>query len=154
MQGSAEVIEVLNEILTAELTAINQYFVHGKLCESWGYQKLASKARADSVEEMHDADRIIGRIIYLGGMPNLQRLAPVGIGESVPEQFALDLELELAAIERYNRAIRVAVEAADNGTRELCERHLLGEETHADWVQTQQGLIEQLGLEAYLAQQL
>ncbi|MEZ5322002.1 MAG: bacterioferritin [Microthrixaceae bacterium] len=154
MDGSPAVVEVLNEILTAELTAINQYFVHSKLCESWGYSALASKAREESIDEMHDADRIIERILFLGGVPNLQRLGSVGVGESVPEQFALDLEVERAAIERYNRAIALAVESGDNGTRELLERHLVGEERHADWVETQIGVIGQIGLENYLAQQL
>ena len=154
MDGSPAVIEVLNEILTAELTAINQYFIHAKLCDSWGYGRLAAKAREESIDEMHDADRIIERILYLGGIPNLQRLASVGVGETVPEQFALDLDLEKSAIERYNRAIAISVEAGDNGTRELCERHLVGEEGHADWVETQLGVIDQIGLENYLTQQL
>jgi bacterioferritin len=154
MQGDPKVIEVLNEILTAELTAINQYFIHAKMCENWGYTRLAAKAREESIDEMHDADRIIERILYLDGVPNLQRLNPLSVGETVPEQLAADLAIEAAAIERYRRAIEVCVEAHDWGTRELLERHLVGEESHADWLEAQHLLIEQVGLENYLAQQM
>src|SRR2546430_14295745 len=109
MQGSPEVIEVLNELLTAELTVVNQYFVHAKMCENWGYERLAAKVRAESIDEMRDAETLIDRILYLEGTPNLQRLNPVGVGETVPEQFELDLGQERSAVERYNRAIAVAV---------------------------------------------
>ncbi len=105
MQGSPAVIEVLNEILTAELTAINQYFLHAKMCDNWGYDRLAEKFRDESIDEMKDADAIIERILFLEGLPNLQRLGSIAIGETVLEQLQLDLELEVAAVERYNRAV-------------------------------------------------
>ena len=154
MPGSAAVVEALNEILTAELTAINQYFVHSKLCESWGFGALAAHNRAESIDEMRDADRVIDRILFLGGLPNLQRIGSVAIGENVPEQFEVDLALEREAIERYNAAIALAVAESDNGTRELLEQLLVGEETHADWLQTQLELIERIGVQNYLASQL
>lgn len=154
MPGSAAVVEALNEILTVELTAINQYFVHSKLCESWGFGALAAHNRAESIDEMRDADRVIDRILFLGGLPNLQRIGSVAIGETVPEQFEVDLALEREAIERYNAAIALAVAESDNGTRELLEQLLVGEETHADWLQTQLELIERIGVQNYLASQL
>ena len=104
MQGDAEIIEVLNEILTAELTAINQYFIHAKMREDWGFVKIAEKARDESIDEMKDAEKVIDRILYLDGVPNLQRYDPVLVGETVPEQYRLELETETRAIERYNRA--------------------------------------------------
>ena len=154
MQGDPEIIDALNEILTAELTAINQYFIHAKMRENWGFTKLAEVARKESIEEMEDADKIIERILYLDGVPNLQRYNPVLVGETVPEQLALELETEKAAIERYNRSIALAVAKGDNGTRELLEQRLKGEESHADWLETQLSLIDQVGLQNYLSQQI
>src|SRR5262245_33819195 len=154
MQGEPEIIEMLNEVLTAELTAINQYFIHAKMCENWGYERLAEKVRAESIDEMKDADAFIERILFLEGVPNMQRLNPVRVGETVEEQLTVDLELERDAIARYNRGIALAVEKGDNGTRELFERKLVGEEEHADWLESQLELIRQVGLENYLAQQI
>lgn len=154
MQGSSAVIEVLNEILTAELTAINQYFIHSRMCDNWGYHRLAQRFRHESIDEMKDADAIIGRILYLEGIPNMQRLGSVAVGESVPEQLQLSWELEKAAIERYNRAIALCTQEHDNGTRELLERQLCGEEEHMDWIESQLELIRQVGVENYLAQQI
>jgi bacterioferritin len=154
MRGDPEIIEFLNETLTAELTAINQYFVHAKMCENWGFSKLAAHHRHESIEEMKDADHIIERILDLEGVPNLQRLGSVRVGESVPEQLQLDLELELAAIERYNRGIALMVAKADNATRELLEDQLVDEEEHATFLETQLELIRQVGLENYLAAQI
>ena len=154
MQGDAEIIEVLNEILTAELTAINQYFIHAKMRENWGFLRLAAVARKESIEEMEDADKIIERILYLDGVPNLQRYNPVLVGETVPEQLRLELDTETAAIERYNRAVELAVAKGDNGTRELLEHRLVDEEGHADWLETQLHVIATIGVENYLAQQL
>ena len=154
MQGDPEIIEALNEILTAELTAINQYFIHAKMRENWGFKRLAEVARKESIEEMEDADKIIERILYLDGVPNLQRYNPVLVGEDVPEQLRLELETEKAAIERYNRHIALAVAKGDNGTRELFEHRLVDEESHADWLETQLNVIETIGVELYLAQQL
>lgn len=154
MQGDAEIIEALNEILTAELTAINQYFIHAKMRENWGFPRLAAVARKESIEEMEDADKIIERILYLDGVPNLQRYNPVMVGENVPEQLRLELDTEKAAIDRYNRAVALCVAKGDNGTRELLEQRLKGEESHADWLETQLTLIDQVGLQNYLAQQI
>jgi len=154
MQGSPAVIEMLNEVLTAELTAINQYFIHARMCDNWGYDRLAEKLRHESIDEMKDADAVIERILYLEGVPNMQRLGSVGVGETVPEQLQLDWELENAAIDRYNRGVALCVAEADNGTRDLLEDQLRGEEEHLDWIESQQELIRQVGLENYLAQQI
>jgi bacterioferritin len=154
MKADAELIELLNEVLTAELTTINQYFIHAKLCENWGYGRLAKKLRDESIGEMRDAEAIIERILYLEGTPNLQRLSPVQVGETVPEQLEVDAAIECAAIERYNRGITLAVAKLDNGTRELLEDRLTGEEEHLDWIETQQRLIAEVGLANYLAQQI
>lgn len=154
MRGDPEIIELLNEVLTAELTAINQYFIHAKMNENWGYERLAKKIYDESLDEMRDAEKLIERILYLEGVPNLQRLGPVGVGETVPEQFELDLATEVAAVERYNRGIELAVAKGDNGTRELLEDLLTHEEEHLDWIETQQRVIAEIGLEHYLAQHL
>jgi bacterioferritin len=154
MQGDPEIIDLLNEVLTAELTAVNQYFIHAKMCSNWGYDRLADKIREESLDEMRDAEKLIERILYLDGVPNLQKLSSVRVGETVPEQFTLDLATEVAAIERYNRGVALAAAKGDNGTRELLEHRLVGEEAHADWLETQQGLIAQVGLENYLATQI
>jgi bacterioferritin len=154
MEGSPAVVEMLNDVLTAELTAVNQYFIHSRMCDNWGYDRLAEKLRHESIDEMKDADSIIERILYFDGIPNMQRLGPVGVGESVPEQLQLDLELERAAVERYNRGIELCVAEGDNGTRELLEGQLRGEEEHLDWIETQLELIRQVGVENYLAQQI
>ncbi len=154
MQGDPAIIEVLNEVLTAELTAVNQYWIHHRMLDSWGIHRLAEHAREESLDEMKDADRIIERILFLDGVPNMQRLNPVRVGETVPEQMAADLAVEQAAVERYNRGIALCRETGDNGTRALFEQHLVSEEEHLDWIEAQIGLIETLGLERYLAQQL
>jgi bacterioferritin len=154
MHGDAEVIELLNDVLTAELTAINQYFVHAKMCENWGYHRLASHGRDESIDEMKHAERLIERILYFDGVPNLQRLFAVRVGEAVPEQFELDLALEHEAVERLNGGTALAVERGDNGTRELLAEILVSEEDHIDWLETQQETIRQIGLEQYLSQQL
>ena len=154
MQGDPAIIEMLNEVLTAELTAINQYFIHAKMCDNWGFERLAEKIRNESIDEMKDADEVIERILYLEGIPNMQRLGSVRVGETVAEQFALDLDVERDAIGRYNRAVALAVEKGDNGSRELFAKALVGEEEHADWLERQLELIDQVGLENYLAQQI
>jgi bacterioferritin len=154
MQGDPEIIELLNEILTAELTAINQYFIHSRMCANWGLTELAEHSHNESINEMKDADSIIERILFLDGVPNMQRLNPVRVGETVPEQLELDRQLEVAAVERYNRGIALAVDKGDNGSRELLARNLIGEEEHLDWIEAQQHLISVMGLENYLAQQI
>jgi bacterioferritin len=154
MQGDPGIIELLNDVLTAELTAINQYFIHSKMCGNWGYQRLAEHAREESIEEMKHADELIERILFFDGVPNMQRLNPVRVGETVPEQFQLDLELEMAAVKRLNDGIAACVAAGDNTTRALLEGILVSEEDHIDWIETQQEAIRQLGEALYLAQQL
>jgi len=154
MQGSPRVIEALNDVLTAELTAVNQYFLHAKMCENWGYERLAKHQRDESIGEMKDADELIERILYLEGHPNVQRLGAVAVGETVPEQMRLDLDVEREAIARLNRAIALCVDEGDNGSRELLEEILEGEERHADWLETQLHLLAELGEAHYLAQQV
>jgi bacterioferritin len=150
MQGSPEVIEMLNDILTAELTAVNQYFIHARMCDNWGLDGLAAKFREESIDEMRDAEAIMDRILHLEGLPNMQRLNPISIGETVPEQLRADLALEVAAVDRYNAGVALAVAHGDNGTRDLLERQLVDEEAHADWLEAQIGLIETVGVENYL----
>jgi bacterioferritin len=154
MKGNAKLIEALNEILTGELTAINQYFVHAKMCENWGYHRLAHKDREESMGEMKHADRLIERILFLEGVPNVQRLDKVRVGETVAEQLKLDLKLEEVAIPRLNKAIALAVEVGDNTTRDLLEDILESEEDHVDWLESQLELIRQVGEQNYLAQQI
>lgn len=154
MKGDPQVIDVLNEILTAELTAINQYYIHAKMCESWGYRKLSAWKRKESIEEMKDADVIIERILYLDGVPNMQRLNPVRVGENAIEQHELDLALETGAIERLNRAIALCRDKGDNGTAELLESILKGEEHSADELEQHLNVVREIGKENYLAQQL
>ena len=154
MQGDAAVIEALNDVLTAELTAINQYFVHHKMCENWGYEKLSRKKREESIEEMKHADEVIERILFLEGVPNMQRLSPVRVGEDPIEQHKLDLDLELAAVKRLNEAIALARESADNGTRELLEDILENEEESVDWLEAQLHLVKEVGKQQYLAEMI
>ena len=154
MKGDSKILEALNEILTSELTAINQYFVHAKMCENWGYQKLAAKKREESMEEMKHADEVIDRILLLDGVPNMQRLSPVRVGEEPVEQHQVDLELEVDAQKRLNDAIALCRDKADNGTRELLERILKDEEDSIDWLESQLHLVKEVGRERYLAEQM
>jgi len=148
------ILDLLNEVLTAELTAINQYFLHARLCGHWGFCKLEGIIRKESIDEMKHADEVIARVLYLDGLPNLQRLFKLNVGENVQECLEADLALEVTAIDRLNKGIALCVEVGDNGTRELLEGILVGEEEHADWIETQLGAIKQVGLPNYLAQQL
>ena len=154
MQGSPKIIEFLNEALASELTAINQYFAHTKICENWGYGKLASKYREESIEEMNDAEKIMERILLLEGKLNVQRLNSIRIGETVPEQLASDRALEEHAIGMYRRGVALALSEGDPGTRELLEHLVVGEEEHLDWIETQQQIISDIGVERYLQAQL
>jgi len=154
MKGDSAIIDLLNEVLTSELTAINQYFVHYKMCENWGYKRLAAKKREESIEEMKHADRLIARILFLDGVPNMQRMFSVKVGEEPVEQHKLDLALEVEARDRVNRGIALAVSKGDNGTREMLEKILVNEEESIDWLETQLHLIQELGRENYLAEQM
>jgi bacterioferritin len=152
--GDQQVIELLNEVLTAELTAVNQYFLDAKMFDNWGYARLGGRFRDESIGEMRDADELIERILYLDGHPNVQRLGNIATGESTLEKLELALQLERAAIERLNRGIALCLERGDNGTRELLDEILKGEEEHADWLEVQLELIGHLGELHYLAQQI
>ena len=154
MQGSPESLEFLNEALAAEVTAINQYFVNAKVCEDWGWSRLAAKMREESIEEMHDAEKLMDRILYLDGMPRLESLSSVRAGKTVEEQMENDRQLEVAAIDRYRRGVALAVEQGDVGTRELLEHLLVGEEEHLDWIETQQTMIADIGIQRYLQSQI
>jgi len=154
MKGDPQVLDVLSDVLAAELTAINQYYVHAKMCANWGYKKLAHKKREESIEEMKDADAIMERILYLDGVPNMMRMNPVKVGENPIEQHELDLALEVGAVDRLNKGIAVCVAKGDNGTRELLERILKGEEHSIDWLESQLHLVKEVGRERYLSEQI
>ena len=154
MKGDLKVIQLLNDILTNELTAINQYFLHASMCKDWGYQKLADKVRAESIDEMKHAQALIDRILFLEGMPNVQKLGPISIGENVPEQFKNDLALEMDAIPMLRDGIRACYDANDHATRELLESILVSEEEHVDWLEAQMTNIKDITVENYLAEQM
>ena len=154
MKGHDDIIELLNDVLTAELTAVNQYFLDAKMFDNWGYERLGKRFREESIDEMKDADALIERILFLEGLPNLQRLGTVRVGETAGEKLQLALDLEAEAIDRLNRGIARSVELGDNGTRELLEEILTGEESHADWLETQLELVRQVGDAHYLAQNI
>ena len=154
MKGSQKVIDLLNDVLTNELTAINQYFLHARMCENWGYERLWHKVRDESIDEMKHADEIIERILYLEGLPNLQKLGTIKVGQTVDEQLKVDLALEATAIPVLNRGIELCRAEGDNGTADLLEDVLEDEEEHANWLEAQLTLIQQAGLENYLAEQI
>jgi bacterioferritin len=154
MTGDPSVLELLNDVLTAELTAINQYFVDSKMCANWGFPRMAKHFYEESIDEMKDADDLIERLLYLDGIPNLQRLGTVRVGEDVKEKLELALQLEREAIVRLNAGIATCLGVNDNGTRELLEHILEGEEEHADWLESQLSAIGTIGIENYLSQML
>ena len=154
MKADAKIIELLNEVLTAELTAVNQYFIHARMMKNWGFLGLAEHERGESIDEMKHAQQLMDRILFLEGIPNMQRYWKVNVGETVPEQFAADLDLEYQAVKRLNDGITACRAAGDNGTAEMLEQILVSEEEHVDWIETQLGLIKQLGASAYLAEHL
>jgi bacterioferritin len=154
MKSDPQVITLLNDVLTAELTSTNQYWLHARLCHHWGFERLYEKIRAESIEEMKHADTIIERILYLDGLPNLQRYAKINVGQTVPEIVSLDLAVEYDAVKRFNAAIETVRSLGDNGTREILEKMLREEEAHVDWLETQEEAMKQTGVENYLAEQL
>jgi bacterioferritin len=154
MKGHPEVVQRLNEILVGELTAINQYFLGARMCARQGYSNLEHRLQHESIEEMKHAAKLIDRILFLEGLPNLQRLDKVRVGETVPEQLKADLELERRAVERLNGGVQLARTHGDNGTAELLEKMVRSAEEHVDWLEAQVGLLRQLGDAAYLAQQI
>ncbi|HEX4384183.1 MAG TPA: bacterioferritin [Myxococcales bacterium] len=154
MKSDPQIIAMLNDVLTAELTAVNQYWLHARLCRHWGFDRLWEKIREESIEEMKHADSLIERILYLDGLPNVQRYSKINVGQNVPEMFELDLQVEYDAVKRFNAGIELARSMSDNGTREILEKMLREEEEHVDWLETQQEAMKQTGVENYLAEQL
>lgn len=154
MKVDAAIIEALNDVLTAELTAINQYFIHYKMCADWNYERLAKAFRDESMEEMQHADKVIDRILYLDGLPNMQRYGNVLVGEHVREMHDVDLQIEKTHVDRLNKAIVLCREHEDNGSRMLLEEILRDTEEAVDWIEAELDQIEQMGIENYLAQQV
>ncbi|MGH9628962.1 MAG: bacterioferritin [Bryobacteraceae bacterium] len=154
MRGNDRVIALLNEVLKAELTAINQYFLHSEMCENWGYLRLAALVRKESIEEMLHAEALIERILYLDGTPTMHELLTLRIGKTVKEQIENDLAVEYEAIPRLNNAIKVALEVGDNGSRDLFQKILNDEEEHVDFLEAQLQQIQEVGIQNYLAQQI
>lgn len=154
MKGVKEVVDVLNEVLAGELVAINQYILHAKMCRNWGFPGLAAKSREESIEEMKHAESLIDRILFLEGVPNVQRLDKLHIGQTVPEQLRSDLELEYMAVTRLNDAIVLCRQKGDNASEVLLSKILVNEEDHIDWLEAQLHLIDQVGEKAYLAEQI
>ena len=154
MKGDPKVIAFLNQVLKAELTAINQYFLHAEMCENWGYERLAKKVKKESIEEMVHAEKCMERILYLDGTPNMTDYFKINIGQTVKTQLENDLQLEYTAVKRLNDGIKASVAVGDNGSRELLEKILLDEEHHIDWLEGQLHAIKEMTYENYLAQQL
>jgi bacterioferritin len=153
MKGDANVIALLNQVLKAELTAINQYFLHAEMCENWGYHQLSGYIKKQSIGEMKHAEKLMERILFLDGTPSMQPLN-VKIGKTVKEMIESDLALEVAAVKEYNDAVAVAREEGDNGSRELFEILLKDEEDHVDFLEAQMQQIKDMGYERYLSQQI
>ena len=154
MKGNPQVLAYLQEVLKAELTAINQYFLHAEMLQNWGYLRLYKYTRKESIEEMVHAEKVLERMLYLDGSPNMSELFGLRIGQNVKEQFQNDLALELEAIPRLNKAIAVATEVGDNGSRDLFEEILVDEEEHVDWLEAQLHMIEEMGIQNYLSSQM
>ncbi len=154
MRGNEKVIGYLQDVLKAELTAINQYFLHAEMCENWGYERMATYVRKESIDEMKHAELLIERILFLDGMPRMNELFPLRIGTTIKAQIENDVQLEYEAVARLNAAIATAVEAGDNGSRELFEKILTDEEHHVDWLEGQLHMIQEMGYDNYLAQQM
>ena len=154
MKGDPKIIAILNQVLKAELTAINQYFLHAEMCENWSYKRLAEHTRKESIEEMQHAEKLMERILYLDGTPNMSDYFKINIGPNVKAQFQNDLQVEYDAVKRLNAGIGTCVDLGDNGSRELLESILTDEEEHIDWLEAQLHAISEMGIQAYLSQQL
>jgi bacterioferritin len=154
MQGNKNVIAALNEALKEELTAINQYFLHAEMCENWHYKKLSDFIKKQSIDEMKHAEVLIERILFLDGEPKLTEVMQLNVGSNVKEQIAADLKLEINAVAMYNKFVKLAQDAGDNASRELFEKLLKDEEAHVDWLEAQEHLIQEIGYERYLSQQM
>jgi bacterioferritin len=154
MQGNPQVIDALNAGLTIELTAINQYFVQSRMCNHWGLSKLGAHHYHEAIEEMKHADYLIDRILFLDGVPEIARYDVIRVGSTVEEQFRNDLALEMNAVSTYNGAIKLCIELRDAGSREIMERILVETEESVDWLESQFDLIERVGIENYLSEQI
>lgn len=154
MQGNPKIIDALNGALTIELTAINQYFCQSKMCKNWGFNKLAKKHYHESIGEMKHAEKLIDRILFLEGVPEIARYDVIRVGTNVKEQFENDLALETRGVQTYNAAVDLCLQLKDGGTRELLEHILEESEEHVDWLETQLGLINDVGLQNYLTEQM
>jgi bacterioferritin len=154
MRGDPQIIDALNRALTIELTAINQYFVQAKMCHNWGFHKLGHKHYEESIGEMKHAEKLIDRIIFLDGVPEIARYDVIKVGVDVKEQLENDLALEMKGVKTYNEAMTLAIQLKDNGSRELMAEILVDSEEHVDWLEQQLGLIQTVGLERYLAEQI
>ncbi|MGA9750882.1 MAG: bacterioferritin [Acidobacteriota bacterium] len=153
MKGNAKLLKVLNELLAEELTSINQYMVHSEMCDNWGYGKLHKAIEKQAIDEMHHAEWLIGRLLFLEGAPTVSKLNPMKIGQSVKDIVLNDYGAELDAVKGYNNAIKLAVEVGDNGSRDLLTKILKDEEAHVDWAEQQRDQIQQMGIEIYLNKQ-
>jgi bacterioferritin len=153
MKGNPKVLQELNKALREELTAINQYFVHAEMCENWGYHKLSGYIKKQSIGEMKHAEALLERILFLEGAPAMEPMK-LTLGDTVRKMIENDLKLELAAVEQYNHAVRVATEQADNGSRDLLVVLLKDEEGHADWLEAQLHQMDEMGYERYLTMQV
>ena len=154
MKAKEGVIDLLNKVLTADLTAINQYFVHAKMCDNWGYDRLHQKVRERSLDEMKDAEELIEHILYLEGVPNMQRLGTVRVGETVPEQLASDLKSEQEMLKILSDGVAHCTKVGDYTTRHMLEDMVKDVDKHIDWIETQLETIKQVGLENYLSEQI
>jgi bacterioferritin len=154
MKAKEGVVNILNKVLTADLTAINQYFVHAKMCENWGYERLHHKVRERSIDEMKDAEELIEHILYLEGVPNVQRLNTVHVGETVPEQLKLDLKSEQEMLSMLSEGVVHCTKVADFTTRHMLEDMVKDVDAHIDWIEIQLETIKQVGLENYLSEQI
>ncbi len=154
MQGDPRIIDLLNQVLCKELTGINQYLVHSRMCQNWGYKRLEKVHWEESLEEMKHADHVIKRILFLDGVPNLSDYDRILIGHDVREQLDNDLALEMAALEVLRRGVSLCWEASDHATRELLEHMIVDEERHVDWIEAQEHQIREVGYEQYLAEQI
>ncbi len=154
MKGNERIIEKLNDLLSDELTAINQYMVHSEMCDNWRYERLHNAIEKRAIDEMKHAEKLIARILFLEGLPTVSKLKDIHIGSAVEVQHKYDLESEYGAVKSYNDGIRLAIELADGGTRELFEHILKDEEDHVDWLEAQLDQIKQMGSQNYLVEQI
>jgi bacterioferritin len=154
LKGDAEILKILQEVLSAELTAINQYFIHARMLRNWHYMRLADHTEKESIGEMKHAQEAMDRILYFDSIPNMQKYMKINVGKTVPEMMKLDLNLEHDAVRRLNHGIALGTQKGDNGTRALFEKILISEEEHIDWLEGQLQQIKDMGVENYLAQQI